>query len=62
MSDEVDYIQDGAYHVNVTKMYNFLSKNLSRRVSFDKSVFPYEVTFKVFKNQNINRESSLYAN
>ena len=62
MSDEVDYIQDGAYHVNVAKMYDFLSKNLSRRVSFDKSVFPYEITFKIFKNQNINRESSLYAN
>lgn len=52
MHDEVDYQSEHAFHVNVVKIYNFLSKNLSNRIIMNKSVFPYEVTFTVFKNTN----------
>jgi hypothetical protein len=61
MHDEVDFMQDGSYHINIDKIYNFFKENLSNRIIFNKSVFPYEVTFSIFKNTKIEKKSNLYA-
>jgi len=55
MHDEVDYIQEKAYHINIPKMYNFIVDNLSKRLVINKHIFCYEVTFNIFKNTTKNR-------
>jgi len=59
MHDEVDYIQDGAFHINIPKMYNFITNNISKRLVINKHIFCYEVTFNIFKNIDKN-ETNLY--
>ena len=59
MHDEVDYTQPGAYHVNIPKMYDFITTELSPRVVINKHIFCYEVTFNIFKNTTKNN-SNLY--
>ncbi len=60
MTDEVDFIQDGAFHQNVMDLYNFTKKNLTKRVVVDESYMPYEFTFHFFKDQNILRPDNIY--
>jgi len=60
MHNEVDFIQDGAYHIDICNMYTILREKLSNRISFNKSIFPYEVTFTIYKNKEIDRGSNLY--
>lgn len=60
MKDEVDFIQEGAFHQNVMDLYNFSKKNLTKRVVVDESYMPYEFTFHFFKDQNILRPDNIY--
>ena len=62
MTDSVDFIQDGAYHQNVADFLNFITTNLSKRCIVDMSTFPYEVTFTIFKNEEIIRPDNIYSN
>ena len=60
MTDQVDFIQDGAFHQNVNKLYDFAKKNLTKRVAIDESYMPYEFTFHFFKGQSIQRPDNVY--
>jgi trans-aconitate methyltransferase len=62
MTDAVDFIQPGAYHQNIPELYDFITKNLSKRVVIDQSYMPYEYTVTIFKNQNILRPENIYSN
>ena len=56
MTTHVDYIQEGAFHVNPTDILDFCMNNLSRRVLLDSTYMPYEYTVTVFKDQNCIQE------
>lgn len=62
MTDAVDFIQPGAYHQNIPELYEFITKNLSKRVIIDQSYMPYEFTVTIFKNQTILRPENIYSN
>lgn len=58
LNKDVDYIQDGAYHQDVMELYNFITKNLSKRVIIDQSYMPYEFTIIIYKDQS--KEENVY--
>lgn len=60
MTDQVDFIQDGAFHQNVNELYDFAKNNLTKRVAIDESYMPYEFTFHFFKDQSIERPDNVY--
>jgi len=45
MSNQVDFIQDGAYHQDLGMLYEFSCNKLSRIIEIDSSYLPYEYTF-----------------
>ncbi|WP_321469660.1 class I SAM-dependent methyltransferase [Halarcobacter sp.] len=55
MSTNVDFINEGSYHQNVMEIYNFINRNLSKRIYLDQSYMPYEFTIRVYKSIKINR-------
>jgi len=50
MADNVDYVQDGAYHQNAIEFYNYAYGNLSRRIILDQSYLPYEFSVIIYKD------------
>jgi hypothetical protein len=50
MSNQVDFMQDGAYHQDLGLLYEFVCKNISRVVRVDSSYLPYEYTFIIERN------------
>lgn len=62
MTDQVDFIQSGAYHQNVAELHNFVSTKLSRRLLIDQSYMPYEYTVTVWKDASIERPDNVYHN
>ena len=60
MTDEVDFIQEGAFHQNVNELYCFAKDKLTKRIAIDESYMPYEFTFHFFKGQNILRPDNIY--
>jgi trans-aconitate methyltransferase len=61
MTDNVDFIQENAYHQNVTELYNFIQSKLSKRLIIDQSYMPYEFTATIYKNQTILRPENIYS-
>lgn len=49
MHDDVDYMQDGAFHINIPEMIGFIEKNITSRYSVDRTYMPYEVSFTLYK-------------
>ncbi|KYG81139.1 class I SAM-dependent methyltransferase [Roseivirga echinicomitans] len=62
MSDQVDFIQEGAYHQNINELLRFVSEKLSKRYVLDCSYMPYEFTITIFKDQTIKRPDNIYKN
>lgn len=62
MTDQVDYIQKGAYHQNVEELLTFVKTKLSKRYVLDCSYMPYEFTITVFKDQTVKRPDNIYLN
>jgi trans-aconitate methyltransferase len=62
MSDQVDFIQEGAYHQNINELLRFVSEKLSKRYVLDCSYMPYEFTITVFNDQTIERPDNIYKN
>lgn len=62
MSDQVDFVQDGAYHQNINELIGFVSERLSKRYILDCSYMPYEYTITIFKDQTIKRPDNIYIN
>lgn len=60
MTDQVDYVQDGAHHVNVEEMYRFFRDHLSPRLLLDQSYMPYEFTIIALRNRGIVRPDNIY--
>lgn len=60
MTDQVDFVQAGAHHVNVESMYRFVRNRLSPRLQLDQSYMPYEFTIVAFRNRNIVRPDNIY--
>jgi trans-aconitate methyltransferase len=61
MTDQVDFIQEGAFHQNVNDLYEFAKSKLTKRVALDESYMPYEFTFHFFKDQSILRPDNIYS-
>jgi cyclopropane fatty-acyl-phospholipid synthase-like methyltransferase len=61
MTDQVDFIQEGAYHQNILEIYSFITENLSKRLILDQSYMPYEYSVIIFKDQEILRPDNIYA-
>ncbi len=60
MTDRVDFVQDGAMHMNVEKMASFLRLNLSPRIIIDESYMPYEFTIVILKDSQIIKPDNIY--
>ncbi len=60
MTDQVDFIQPGAHHVNVEMMYRFVRDRLSPRLQVDQSYMPYEFTIVAFRDCAIVRPDNIY--
>lgn len=60
MTDQVDYVQPGAFHQNPGEILKFASENLSARLTLDQSYMPYEFTLSVFKDSEILKPDNLY--
>ena len=62
MTDEVDFIQDGAFHMNVVELLEYVKSHLTNRVVLDQSYMPYEFTLTCYKNDEIIKPDNVYAN
>ena len=60
MTDDVDYVQEGAYHQSVSALYEFVYRNLSKRIVLDQSYMPYEYTLTVHKDQTVLKPDLVY--
>ena len=60
MTDQVDFMQSHAHHVNVMAMYQFFRERLSPRLILDQSDLPYEFTMVAFKDSTIVRPDNIY--
>lgn len=62
MTDQVDFMQEGAYHQNIAELHNFVSTRLSKRLLIDQSYMPYEYTVTIWKDASIVRPDNVYHN
>lgn len=60
MTDQVDFQQAGAWHVNPGGFLAYLRTNLSRRFVIDSSYMPYEYTVTIFKDDVIKRPENVF--
>lgn len=60
MTDQVDFMQPGAHHVNVEAMYRFVRDSLSPRLRVDQSYMPYEFTIVAYRDSAIVRPDNIY--
>lgn len=61
MRDEVDYMQESAFHQNINLLYTFVSTSLSKRIDIDTTYMPFEYTITVFKQQEFTKPDLLYS-
>tara|TARA_Y100001935_G_C17279178_1_gene496462 strand:+ start:272 stop:895 length:624 start_codon:yes stop_codon:yes gene_type:complete len=52
-SPYVDFKGENAYHQDIQSLFEFISKNLSKRFIFDHSYMPYEFCVHVYKDPKI---------
>ena len=62
MTDEVDFIQDGAFHMNAVELLEYAKARLTNRVVLDQSYMPYEFTLTCYKNDEIIKPDNVYDN
>jgi len=60
MTDQVDFQQDGAFHIAPAVVVNFIGSSLSRRFSLDQTYMPYEYTVVAYKNARILRPDNVF--
>ena len=56
----VDFKVSNSYHQNISELINFITKNLSRRFSFDHSYMPYEFNVNIMKENKIDKNMNVY--
>lgn len=60
MTDQVDFIQKTAFHLNPLELVKFCTDHLSTRISLNQSYMPYEYTVTVWKDDSIIRPDNIY--
>ena len=60
MSDRVDFVQDGAFHLNEAELIRFVQERMSTRFRLDHSYMPYEFSLSIFKDHRVIRPSNVY--
>lgn len=60
MTDQVDFRQANAYHENVGSIFEFASRNLSRRIEINQTYMPYEFSLIIYKNDQIIRPDNVF--
>ncbi|HMM38433.1 MAG TPA: class I SAM-dependent methyltransferase [Desulfovibrio sp.] len=60
LTDQVDFMKEGAYHQNAPHLYEHARKNWSRRLILNQSTFPYEFFLMLFQNREIIPGTSIY--
>ena len=61
LSSLVDFKQPKAQHFSPSEIFEFCSKNLSRRFQLRHDLLPYEMTLLAWKNDDIKRPDNIYA-
>lgn len=60
MTDQVDFMQEGAFHINPIELYEYCRLNLSKRIMLNQSYMPYEFNLIVWKDDTILRPDNMY--
>jgi cyclopropane fatty-acyl-phospholipid synthase-like methyltransferase len=60
MTDQVDFKQVNALHVNQEEMMDFIRRFMSPRIFADSTYMPYEFTLVVLKDSEILRPDNIY--
>jgi len=55
-----EYQYDGHFYLDPTRLYNFAIANMTKRIQMDTSSLPYEITFKFYKNEEIDYSMTIY--
>jgi len=61
MTDQVDFRQPGAFHLDPRELVEFARKRLSRRLLIDQSYMPFEYTMVVWKDDAIRRPDMVFG-
>ena len=61
MTDQVDFKQPGAFHLDPQQIFEFVRTRLSRRFLIDQSYMPFEYTVVVWKDQTIRRPDMVFG-
>ena len=61
MTDQVDYRQDGAFHLDPRRVLDFVRTRLSRRLILDQSYMPFEYTVVIWKDQTIRLPDMVFG-
>ena len=60
MIDDVDFTSPGAYHQNPIEVYSFAVRELSKRLTLDRSYMPFEFAIIVHRDATIQRPDNVY--
>jgi len=60
MSDEVDFQQDGAFHMNVVELLQYTKRHITKRIVLDQSYMPFEFTLILYKNDEVVKPDNVY--
>lgn len=60
MTDQVDFIQEGAFHINPLELYDYCRVSLSKRIILNQSYMPYEFNLIVWRDDTILRPDNMY--
>jgi len=61
MTDQVNYVQDGALHVSPEEMMVYCREHFGRRLLLDCSYMPYEFSLVIMKQDEIIRPENIYS-
>ncbi len=61
MTDQVDFRQPGAFHLDPRELLEFSRTKLSRRLLIDQGYMPFEYTLVVWKDDAIRRPTMVYG-
>lgn len=61
MTDQVDFKQPGAFHLDPRELLEFARRRLSRRLMIDQSYMPFEYTMVLWKDDMIKRPDMVFG-
>ncbi len=57
---DAEYKYEDHFYLDPVKLYDYAIKNMTKRVQIDTASMPYEITFKFFKNEDLDKEMTIY--